>query len=369
MTVNRFSFKAKRGEKMNSDQHEERLPELDATVDGEEERPPVRRKKNSDRRFYSISALALLISYVIVMIFREVIGYLAEQHPTGLLSGSGSTELLISSAVMYLIGMPLAYLILRILPKGKIRKSRLTFGSFAAMLAVAFPAVFIGNMIGNTLSALLTSGNAENSVVTMVSRGSPLTVIVLTVAAPLFEELIFRKAMLDRLSVCGEKWALVFSALCFGLYHMNLFQFFYAFGIGIVFGYAYLRTGKIIYSILMHVVVNLFGGVIAPLAVSALDTEGIDSLRQLINANAPVPDELIRQVLPGLVGFIMYNLVFYGLVAAGIIIFIFRFRRIRFRERPDKEKAPSGPTAMLLNLGTVLFIVFSVLNTGKNLFL
>ena len=54
----------------------------------------------------------------------------------------------------------------------------------------------------------------------------------------------------------GEKTAIVFSALAFALFHMNLFQFFYAFGLGLIFGYVYTRTSRLRYSVLMHMLID-----------------------------------------------------------------------------------------------------------------
>ena len=50
----------------------------------------------------------------------------------------------------------------------------------------------------------------------------------------------------------------------FGLFHLNLFQFFYAFGLGLMFGYVYMRTSQLRYSIVMHMIINFNGSVLAP---------------------------------------------------------------------------------------------------------
>ena len=68
----------------------------------------------------------------------------------------------------------------------------------------------------------------------------------------ILEEFIFRKMVIDRIWQYGEKIAVVTSALIFALFHINLFQFFYALGIGLIFAYVYLRTGKLRYTIIMH---------------------------------------------------------------------------------------------------------------------
>ena len=78
----------------------------------------------------------------------------------------------------------------------------------------------------------------------------------------LVEELIFRKLMLDRIRNYGEKTAIVFSAICFGLFHGNLTQFLYAFSVGLFLGYVYCKTGKVHYTMIMHALLNLFSSMI-----------------------------------------------------------------------------------------------------------
>lgn len=48
----------------------------------------------------------------------------------------------------------------------------------------------------------------------------------------------------------------------FGMAHGNFSQFFYAFGIGILWAYVYAKTGKVRYTIGFHMLFNLLGGVI-----------------------------------------------------------------------------------------------------------
>ena len=51
-----------------------------------------------------------------------------------------------------------------------------------------------------------------------------------------------------------------FSAVCFGLFHCNFSQMFYAFSVGLIFGYIYLKTQKIHITMIIHMVINFFGG-------------------------------------------------------------------------------------------------------------
>ena len=70
------------------------------------------------------------------------------------------------------------------------------------------------------------------------------------------------KMLIDRLNRLGDRPAILLSAFLFALFHGNLYQLFYAFGVGLVFGYVYVRTGRIRYTISIHMLVNCLFGVL-----------------------------------------------------------------------------------------------------------
>ena len=137
--------------------------------------------------------------------------------------------------------------------------------------------MFLGNMIGNILSAGATDGQATNRINDVI-LGSDWRVNALFIGllAPVCEEWIFRKEIISRLRRYGEKTAIIFSALAFALFHMNVFQFFYAFGLGLMFGYVYTRTSRLRYSVAMHMLINLNGSVLAPLVIQQIDPRILD---------------------------------------------------------------------------------------------
>ena len=87
-------------------------------------------------------------------------------------------------------------------------------------------------------------------------------VVFVVIMAPIFEELVFRKLMIDKLSKYGTSFCVLNSAFIFGLIHANLYQFFYAFGLGALMGYVYCIYGKIQYSIIIHIFINAIGSII-----------------------------------------------------------------------------------------------------------
>lgn len=61
----------------------------------------------------------------------------------------------------------------------------------------------------------------------------------------------------------GDGFALLVSALLFGLFHLNMIQAPYAFLLGLWFGYLVLRTGSLWISMVLHACVNFSAGVMS----------------------------------------------------------------------------------------------------------
>lgn len=84
-----------------------------------------------------------------------------------------------------------------------------------------------------------------------------IVLISVSVFAPFFEEWLCRGIILrGLLKKMKPGWAIVISALVFGLIHMNLWQAIPAFIIGVILGYVYYKTGSLRLTMLMHCVNN-----------------------------------------------------------------------------------------------------------------
>ena len=76
--------------------------------------------------------------------------------------------------------------------------------------------------------------------------------------APILEELAFRKLLCNALHPYGSVTAAFTSALLFGLMHGNAAQFMLAFTLGLLLATVYQKTGKLIYTIFLHFMINFF---------------------------------------------------------------------------------------------------------------
>ena len=182
---------------------------------------------------------------------------------------------LISSGPLYLIAMPMGLMLMKAVPELPTRKFDMTPGRFFTLLLMCLPIMYGGSIIGNLLSAILSDGTAENTIASMAMTLDPSMIIFGVILGPIFEEWMFRKQIISRTRRYGEKLSILLSALMFGLFHLNLFQFFYAFGLGLMFGYVYMRTSQLRYSIVMHMIINFNGSVLAPWVLSQVDLEAL----------------------------------------------------------------------------------------------
>lgn len=296
----------------------------------------------------------LLLSYLPPLIWGE-------NDP---LTGSSWWKWIVGFAPMYVFAFPACYLILRRQPVSAPEKRPMTFGRFLQWLAVCFCMMYAGNLVGTVLSLLLSGGQAVNAIEGYAMDQSPLKVLVMVVLAPVSEELICRKVLIDRTRQYGEKNVVLLSGLVFGLLHQNLYQFFYAFALGSAFALIYLRTGRVRHCILLHMIINFNGAVIAPAVLEALDLE---TMMRMDAASMEV--EQLMELLPGLMVYMGYSMVLMGLVVFGLVLILIKRRRLQWNE--TEEQLPRGTAfkTTWLNAGMILYTLLCLSGIVGALFL
>lgn len=84
-----------------------------------------------------------------------------------------------------------------------------------------------------------------------------LSVLVIGIAAPLIEEIVFRGYMINRLLTWySEKQAILISAAVFGLFHVHPLWMFYAALMGYLLAVLAIKKDNILYSICLHMGFN-----------------------------------------------------------------------------------------------------------------
>lgn len=303
----------------------------------------IQARKDFSRTGFALLTLGLVTTVLQVLVSALTLGMELPEWAVWILT----------FAPMYLGGMPAAVLILRKIPAEQAEPAKLSAKRFWELMLIGMPIMYGGNILGNFLSALLSDGTAENPLLDYIMGNPLLTTVFAVIIAPFMEEYIFRKQLIDRLGKYGEKTAILFSALTFGLFHMNLFQFFYAFGLGMLFAYVYTRTRMLRYPVFMHMIINFMGSVIAPLLLTVLD---LDALTALENGQADIA--MLLDILPGLLLYLGYALVLLGAVIAGFVLLMIRWNKRELL--PASQQLPTGTEKKTAyrNWGMVLFIIF-----------
>ena len=242
-------------------------------------------------------ALGIAFAFLCTVVFQVLLDVLVRRFAPSMASADWYPWTL-RMLPMYLLAMPLSAVLFRLSPVFDPPPKRTMRASvWWALLAVSLALTGLGSVVGQ-LVRMLPWIASEESALQELGTTSPLWVNLLFVGilAPVMEELFYRKLVLDRLRPFGDLPAILLSGVAFGLIHGNFEQFFYATAVGCVFAYIYLNTGHIRYTVLLHMAINLIGGVLMP-ELSKLMEGAPDAGR----------------------GFLIAYVVFWGLVAAGAI--------------------------------------------------
>lgn len=239
---------------------------------------------------------------------------------------------IISFIAIYCVGLPAFRIISKPLPSAKPFKAKMPAKDFFGAVCISLAAMMMGNYVSNIILVWLDTFfgiSAENPLEAVIDPTAPamvaVTVVFTVILAPILEELLFRKLLCEKLLPLGEGYAILISASAFGLIHGNLYQFAYGFLLGALFAFIYVKTGKLSYSVILHMIINLLGSVIGPYLVSFMDIETINAMLEQVSLGNTV-DMADPALIPLLVVGI-YEFILMALGVVGVILFYKAKRR------------------------------------------
>ncbi|MBR2019596.1 MAG: CPBP family intramembrane metalloprotease [Clostridia bacterium] len=258
----------------------------------EQEELPLARDLRQERRQLSILALAVTYIFAAVLVLQLLAVLCIELFAPHWMSADWYV-MVVSNTCMYLV-MPTSLFLFRMAPKQAPKQTRrIGFWAFCGLIALCFSISLLGNLAGNFVNEIISTftGKEPTNELTELTLNSPFwaTLLYCGILAPIMEEIFYRKLVIDRLRRYGDLPAILISGVTFGLIHGNFNQFFYAAAIGLLFGYVYLYTGKLRYTVALHAIFNLISGVgvselLKHLDLAALETQGVEAV-----LNNPVP--------------------------------------------------------------------------------
>lgn len=146
------------------------------------------------------------------------------------------------------------------LPFAKPRAMGLRHGEVLLLSLAAMGLVLASNLPVDLVSWLLEQIQLPSGIPDMPldeTAGTQIFYMLYgTLIPPLVEELLFRGVAIGVLRRWGGTFAVVVSALLFGLYHGNIQQFVFAFLVGLILGWLRLRTGSLLPCMGLHMLNN-----------------------------------------------------------------------------------------------------------------
>ncbi len=250
----------------------------------------------------------------------------------------------------YLLGFPLFALLLAGMPKKAPERKKLGFSGWITFLAVSFFLMLAGNYIaGGLMTVIETIRGTEitNAIDQQITESSPLSnLILIVIVAPIAEELMCRKLIIDRLLPYSEVLAVLTSGLFFGLMHGNFYQFFYAAFSGLLFSYVYVRTGNILHTILMHMIINFTGSIIT------------DFINKMTSDLASAPTSINPwNIVSG-----VYSMAMLTLAVCGAVLLFRRAKELNLKKTGDRWLTLSTQFKLAwCNSGTITYCVLCLL--------
>ncbi len=240
---------------------------------------------------------------------------------------------------LYLFALPSFYLVLRKVDRGAhdtryasggflYEKPKFHVGHFCLFALICFGLMYIGSLMGNRLMSWMSQvmGYDYENNLNSLADNSPWWMLLLgtVIIAPIGEELMFRKLFIDRARRYGDGMAIILSALLFALFHGNFFQFFYAFMVGLVMAYVYTLTGKLYWSVGLHMFMNFMGMMVIP---NLTRWFGLEGMEEIDPNDLEAMESFIAAHPTGYALMSLVSLLIYAAMAAAVVLIIYHIRK------------------------------------------
>ena len=239
-----FAFKAAKKEELNIRQKQE-----------------IELRKAKVKKFAFTIGLAMIISIIIQAILAFVLGLIL---PNLLNKISLPTAIVLENSICIIASLSLTALFIKAY-LGDDNKANPVKITGKQKFEIIFSGIAILALIQVVLKYVYSKVGLDNTIFDMIDitpgkgLGAKLIFVFGMALVPaIFEEILFRKVLLNSSKRFGNVFAIIFSSLIFGLYHMNANQGIFAFLIGILFGVIVIKTNSIKLTVLLHFLNNWY---------------------------------------------------------------------------------------------------------------
>lgn len=268
-------------------------------------------------------------------------------------------NLILAVLPLYLVGMPVLIALVKRMPGKAPEKKHISPGQFLLALIMCFALMYCGNIVGTVITTIVgvLKGSAVDNALMTYATGANMVVtfLYMVICAPILEEYIFRKLIVDRTVKYGQGVAIVLSGLMFGLFHGNLNQFAYAFLLGLFLAFLYVKTGDLKVTIGLHMCINFMGAVVSVLLLKAIHLE---EYQEVVMSGADSQDimDYMMKYLPGWIFYMIYVLFVLAVLVTGIVLLIV-FRR-KLAVEPGQIAKGQRFRTVICNPGMICYCIF-----------
>lgn len=205
-------------------------------------------------------SFAIAIMFLVYWIYSFFIG----NH----LQISDGLKSIISTIMLYVVGLGLFVFITKDITESKYKKKNLPVKTYLICFFLQFFALVVFILATGLLITITKTAPAEKDNLSFYMLFS------LLVFAPVVEELVFRHLFANKLLKYGEAFFILVSAFCFCIVHgvsLGIPSIIYTFLLGLNWSYLLVKTGNILMPIIYHSLSNLFGGILPQIIMTVSD--------------------------------------------------------------------------------------------------
>ena len=176
------------------------------------------------------------------------------------------SKLLLISIISFVIFLPIFYLLYKKYKKD--RKSNYYIESIG--YGITIPVIFNITLYNINSIIRFTNRYDSNTIPIVVS------IICTAILGPILEEILFRGIVYNKLKEFNKNMtAIILCSIIFGVFHFDIVNSIYAFGVSFMFIYLYEKYNTLYAPILMHVILNLSTILIVKLNLLNISTVNI----------------------------------------------------------------------------------------------
>ena len=237
-------------------------------IDSFESQNEIRREK-----FNIVNKVGLLyaIGIAIMFQFEQIFFMIVKRFFSDFIKSNRNNIILLGTLIVnQILGPILMFSLTKCIKRTKIKKCKYGLKKYLANLCINSGLLILGSLVGYIMqfcflhifinSSEIKSNSAVNH--SSIKGNIFLNFFIICFTAPIAEELMFRKFLIDRVAIYSKTLAIFTSGILFGIFHINIHQFFGAMFSGWSLAYSYAETGNILIPISYHIIENSFTTII-----------------------------------------------------------------------------------------------------------